>query len=151
VVAMADWIKERGQAELQVQPIEQNYAQDENLDWYKGSDLWVSDLGKIREIVSELVWRKKAGYPIRNSVENLESIITYFDNPEPNIRKVQRHISTLQYDTCLTGVSSFVVSGNGDVRWCFNMPPAGNIKDALPQELWENRAECWKTDCGYYL
>jgi len=151
VVPMADWVKERGQGELMVQPIEQNYAQDEDRQWYKKSNLWIQDLDRVREVVRQLVERKRAGFPIRNSVDNLEVMVDYFENPDPNMRKIQRHIATQKPEMCLTGVSSFVISGNGDVRWCFGMPPAGNVKQSTPQELWENRCECWKVDCGYYL
>lgn len=151
VVRMADWVKERGQAELMVQPIEQNYAQEENLFWFKSSDLWITDLDRVRETVRELVQRKQSGYPIRNSISNLESIVPYFEDPEPNMRRVQRHMATQACETCMTGVSAFEISANGDVRWCWNMPPVGNIKRASPREIWENRFECWKTDCGYFL
>ena len=149
VVAMADWVQERGQAQVHFQPIEQNYAQEENLDWFKGSDSWIRDLDSIKTVVQELVSRKEAGYPIHNSVEHLQSMSQYFEKPELLMRKVQSHNWRNTSDMCFVGVSNLVISSNGDVRWCSKMPSVGNVKDQTPQELWTNRQECWKTDCGY--
>ena len=148
-VAMADWVKERGQADVQYQPIEQNYAQEENLNWYKESDLWIRDVEAVRTVVSELIRRKQVGYPIRNTVENLQSMVRYFENPEGLIRKVQSH-NEGDSSICLIGVSHMVISSNGDVRWCFQMAPAGNVKFHTPQEIWESRDECWKKPCSWY-
>lgn len=149
VVAMADWVKAKGQASLQYQPIEQNYAQAENLTWYRDSDLWITDLARIKTVVGELVQRKQSGFPIQNTVKKLQSIIQYFENPDREIRRVQSH-DDRGSDVCLSGVSSMVISSNGDVRWCFHMPPAGNVKCQHPREIWKNRAECWKQPCPWF-
>ena len=148
-VAMADWVKERGQAEIRYQAIEQTYAQDEDLDWYKSSDLWIHDVPAIRSIIEQLVSRKRVGYPIRNSVDNLRSMVEYFAHPDRDMRKVQSHT---EHETplCLSGVTSFVVSSNGDVRWCFHIPPAGNVKTRSPQDIWESRQACWKAPCPWF-
>jgi MoaA/NifB/PqqE/SkfB family radical SAM enzyme len=148
-VAMADWVNARGHATVRYQPIEQNYAQAENLNWYKDSDLWISDIAGVKAVVGELVQRKQASYPIRNTVENLRSMIHYFENPDRDMRKVRSH-NERSADICLSGVSSMVISSNGDVRWCFQMSPAGNVKTQPPQEIWENRAECWKQPCSWF-
>jgi MoaA/NifB/PqqE/SkfB family radical SAM enzyme len=148
VVAMADWVREQGQADLRYQPIEQIYAQAENLDWFKDSDLWISDVERVKTVVNELVRRKQAGYPIRNTVENLQSMARYFENPEGLMRTVQSH-NDRETDTCLVGVSHMVISSNGDVRWCFQMAPAGNVKERTPQGIWETREECWKKPCPW--
>jgi MoaA/NifB/PqqE/SkfB family radical SAM enzyme len=147
--AMADWVKAKGQATLRYQPIEQSYAQAENLNWYKDSDLWITDVARVKAVVGELVQRKQAGFPIRNTVENLRSMIQYFENPDREMRKVQNH-DERGSDVCLSGVSSMVIASNGDVRWCFQMSPAGNVKTHRPQEIWKNRPECWKQPCPWF-
>lgn len=147
--AMADWVKERGQADIRYQPIEQTYAQEEDLDWYKASDLWISDLPAFTSMVEQLVSRKVAGYPIRNSLENLQSMVRYFSHPDRDMRKVQNHTDH-ETPVCPSGVSSFVVSSNGDVRWCFHMTPAGNVKTQSPRTIWESRQECWSIPCPWF-
>jgi hypothetical protein len=149
LVAMADWVKDRGQASVRFQPIEQTYAQAEDLDWYKTSDLWIDDLPALTTAVHRLIARKQAGYPIRNSEVNLRSMIEYFSHPDRDMRKVQSH-DDQRTEMCLSGVSSLVISSNGDVRWCHQMAPAGNVKTQLPRSIWESRAECWKRPCPWY-
>jgi MoaA/NifB/PqqE/SkfB family radical SAM enzyme len=147
-VAMADWVHSQGQASIRYQPIEQNYAQTEDLTWYKDSDLWISDVAGVKAVVGELVARKQAGYPILNTVENLQSMVHYFEDPDRDMRKMQSH-NEREADVCLSGVGNMVISSNGDVRWCFQMSPAGNVKDQLPREIWKNRPECWKQPCPW--
>ncbi len=148
-VAMADWVKAKGQATLRYQPIEQNYAQAEDLNWYKDSDLWITDVARVKAVVGELVQRKQAGFPIQNTIANLQSMIQYFENPDREMRKVRSH-DERGSNVCLSGVSSMVISSNGDVRWCFRMLPAGNVKSRRPQEIWVNRTECWKQPCPWF-
>jgi MoaA/NifB/PqqE/SkfB family radical SAM enzyme len=147
--AIADWVKERGQADIRYQAIEQSYAQEENLAWYKSSELWIHDIPAVTSVIEQLIFRKEAGYPIRNSVENLHSMIAYFEHPDRDMRKVQSHTEQ-ETSLCLSGVNSFVVSSNGDVRWCFHMSPAGNVKTRSPQDIWESRAACWNAPCPWF-
>ena len=149
VVPMADWVRERGQADVQFQPIEQNYARPDDLGWFRDSDLWIRDVDALRTVASQLISRKRAGHPIRNTVESLEAMVRYFEDPEREIRRVRSHDASHDSETCLVGVGSMVISSNGAVRWCFQMPPAGNVREKSPQEIWEGRDECWKRPCPW--
>ncbi len=149
LVAMADWVNDKGQASVRFQPIEQTYAQAERRDWYKTSELWIDDLPALTSAVDGLIERKRAGYPIQNSEANLRSMIEYFSHPDRDMRKVQSH-DARRTEVCLSGVNSLVVSSNGDVRWCYQMLPAGNVKAQSPRSIWENRPECWKQPCPWF-
>jgi AdoMet-dependent heme synthase len=150
ILDLVDWVKEEGKATIMVQPITQNYAQEKKAHWYKDSDLWIEDAAAVEQLIHQLIERKKNGWPLYNRLENLESIIAHFQAPEQAKHQNSGKITGVQKQLCIAGVSSMVFSANGDVQWCYRMPPVGNVKETTAQALWENRPQCWKTHCGYF-
>lgn len=136
VLQMADWVKEQGVSLLQVQPVEQSYGQREDLYWYKNSNLWINDIEKLKHVIQGLIARKLSGYPLNNTIEYLESVFEYFSNPDEHMRQMQSH--NLPGEEPLKS-GNMEVSANGDVRWEFYLPPAGNLKDSSPKDLWNKR------------
>jgi MoaA/NifB/PqqE/SkfB family radical SAM enzyme len=149
LLPLVDWVKEKGITGVIYQPIEQNYGEPINPDWYKTSKLWVSDLAKLISIMDTLYELKKFGAPILNKLSDFNMIKEYFTYPERLMKKVQQHADLITPQACYNGVSNFVVSSNGDVRMCFQMNPIGNITQKRPEQIWKARPICWKTKCPY--
>ena len=80
------------------------------------------------EVVDRLIEMKRAGHSIYNSYEQLEAMKVFFDNPDDILHDIK----------CDVGSTNFAIDPYGDVRLCFNMDAVGNIKNTLPQEIWEN-------------
>lgn len=80
------------------------------------------------EVVNRLIEMKQAGHSIYNSYEQLEAMKVFFTNPDDILSTI----------TCDVGSTNFAIDPYGDVRLCFNMEPVGNIKESLPQDIWEN-------------
>lgn len=83
---------------------------------------------RATEIVNRLIDMKRAGHSIYNSYEQLEAMKVFFKNPEDILKEI----------VCDVGSTNYAIDPYGDVRLCFNMEPVGNIKDSLPEEIWEN-------------
>jgi len=135
--------------EVLYQPIEQNYGEDINPDWYKESSLWIQDIVKLKEEIDQLKELKRRGYPIVNSEDDLSTIIRYFECPEELMSAVQAHDTRSVIDTCRHAVTNFVLSSNGDVQMCFKMKPIGNLRSSSPKEIWNKRARCWVENCKF--
>jgi MoaA/NifB/PqqE/SkfB family radical SAM enzyme len=136
IIAIGDWINSQGKAEWRVQPIEQNYGDKDNPQWYRNSDLWITDFSEVTKVVAQLKSRIKKRYPLQNKVENLDQISSYFEKPDQLMKSIQRH-NTPETEKYLP--SNFEVSANGDVRFSFFLPPAGNLKNAHPRDIWAKR------------
>ncbi len=80
------------------------------------------------EIIDRLIEMKRAGHSIYNSYEQLEAMKIFFNNPDDILHDIK----------CDVGSTNFAIDPYGEVRLCFNMDSVGNIKDTLPEVLWEN-------------
>jgi MoaA/NifB/PqqE/SkfB family radical SAM enzyme len=132
--------------EVFYQPVEQNYDTPEDLQWFKHSANWPSDSGKAVAVVQELIGLKAQGFPIRNSLAELEVMIPYFQNPATNQLTVQSH-SAHEARTLCAALTTMQLEPNGDVGTCFRMPSVGNIKRASIREIWSNRPRRWEGGC----
>ncbi len=135
--------------EVLYQPIEQNYGEEPNADWYKESSFWIRDFAKLKEGVGQLQELKRRGFPIVNSEDDLATIIRYFECPEELMAAVQAHDTRTAKDTCRHAVTNFVISSNGDVQMCFKMKPIGNLRSSSPREIWNKRKHCWVSSCNF--
>jgi MoaA/NifB/PqqE/SkfB family radical SAM enzyme len=133
--------------EVLFQPIEQNYGEEPNADWYKDSNLWIWDIEELKTEVARIQELKRQGFPIVNSVDDLATIIRYFESPEELMAAVQAHDTRSAANTCRHAVTNFVISSNGDVQMCFKMKPIGNLRNSSPDIIWNKRGHCWLTDC----
>lgn len=148
LAAIARFSKENG-LDVLYQPIEQNYGEEPNADWYKDSSLWIRDVVKLKEEISQLLHLKRHGYPILNSADDFATIIRYFESPDELMAAVQAHDTKSSTDTCRHAVTNFVISSNGDVRMCFKMDPIGNLRDSPPRVIWNKRTRCWLKPCAF--
>jgi len=112
------------------QPLQQNFgSQIRDPHWYKRSDYWITDLEKLNYVMDELIVMKKKGAPIWNEVSQLNSIKTYYKDPN----KINQNLQ------CMVGQSTFAIDSYGNVRFCLFMEKVGNYFDfSSPKELWES-------------
>ena len=147
LAAIARFSREQG-LEVLYQPIEQNYGEEPDAGWYKESTLWIRDIVKLKDEVARLQELKRQGCPIVNPVDDLATIIRYFESPKELMAAVQAHDTRSAADTCRHAVTNFVISSNGDVRMCFKMEPIGNLRESTPKEIWDGRERCWVRKCN---
>lgn len=134
---------------VRFQPIEENYAAKPEPEWYKKSDMWVDDIELLKSQIEVLRKMKTAGALIDNAVSEMESYVRYFEYPAELMADVQAHEVGRSQNRCSTAVSSFVISGNGDVRMCWMMDPIGNVAINNPKKIWSGRIRCWAQKCGF--
>ena len=145
--SMATWAQQHD-LDIRFQPIEQNYGETANQDWYLNSPYWVKDLSLLREQIAGLKNIKASGANIDNSLEELETFVRYFESPEDLMSSIQGHDIRTPQGLCRHALTNFVISSNGDVRMCFKMEPIGNICEQAPDKIWARRSRCWTTECG---
>lgn len=133
--------------EVFYQPIEQNYAQTYNADWYRRSALWVDDSKKAKEALEELVHLKQQGLPISNPESNFIIMKDYFSYPDRLMRIVRNHAPDRESDICLSGVGYCEILPDGKMKICGEGPAIGDCRDTHPREVWRRRPTCWRDGC----
>ena len=132
--------------EVFYQAVEQNYNTPEDTRWFEHSENWPKDPSLAVSAVRGLIALKKQGLPIRNSMQQLETMIPYFLNPDAMRVAVQQHTAHLKFNVC-AALTNIQVMPNGDVLACFGMPPVGNIKTTPIRQIWRDRPQWWKGGC----
>ena len=132
--------------EVFYQPIEQNYNTPEDAAWFDHSDTWPNDPEKAIAAVQELCELKKQGFPIANSLHQLELMIPYFLNPASSRVAVQSH-SAHESELLCSAMTTLQIQANGDVRPCTSRPSIGNIKSRSIRDIWESRPRWWQEGC----
>jgi MoaA/NifB/PqqE/SkfB family radical SAM enzyme len=145
VANVARYAADRGM-EVFYQAVEQNYNTPEDQFWFRTSENWPDDVSKVIEAVRGLIALKRQGLPIRNSFQQLEAMIPYFQDPDAMRVAIQSHTAHLHRPVC-SASTNIQVQPNGDVLACFSMPPVGNIKDTPIREIWRNRPAWWRGGC----
>lgn len=92
---------------------------------------WVRRLDELDRSIATLQEKKRAGWPILNSVVHLEAIRRYFHEPD--------FICRLDRD-CKTGWEHLIILPNGAVRSCSEQPTYGNLHHQSLRELWKSDA-----------
>lgn len=133
--------------EVCYQPIEQNYAQKYDSQWYEASDLWIEDSGKAAAAIDELARLKGDGLPIVNTESNLKVMSDYFRIPAEMMLKVRAHVSEDKAAIPVCGVGYFEILPWGGVKICGEGEEIGNCRDMSPREIWRRRATCWREGC----
>ena len=134
--------------QVMYQPIEQNYGEQVNCQWYHGSPWWIRDLETLKCQFDKLKEIKNSGNVIANPITDFSLFYDYFANPDVLMSTIQRHGKKLS-NICTEAMGNFVISSNGDVQMCFEMKPIGNLMQNTPKEIWSKRPKCWMTPCGY--
>jgi glycosyltransferase involved in cell wall biosynthesis/MoaA/NifB/PqqE/SkfB family radical SAM enzyme len=149
LAAIARWAGEQG-LEVQYQPIEQNYGEEQNPSWYSQSPLWINDVVSLKKQLNALRQMKEHGKSaIANSHEDFDLFQRYFEYPETMMGTIQVHDKKVRNSHCPHAVGNFVIESNGDVRMCFKMGPIGNVGSTTPATIWRERQRCWAGPCDY--
>lgn len=104
-------------------------------NWHKNSQyafLWPKDIAGIHSVLDILIKLKKEGYPIHNSLLQLEIFKTYFESPTKRVRNM----------ACYLGDYVINVNPVGDISLCCFMEPIGNIKKDDIHMLWYSELAC---------
>ncbi len=136
----------RNGMEVFYQAVEQNYNTPEDTRWFEHSENWPADPSQAVSAVRGLIALKKKGLPISNSLQQLETMIPYFLNPDAMRVAVQQHTAHLKFNVC-AALTNIQVMPNGDVLACYGMPPVGNIKTTPIRQIWRDRPQWWKGGC----
>jgi len=96
-------------------------------------EMWPKDKKKVNLVMDKLIELKREGYPIFNSVENLELIRKYFLKSAPTFKKIY----------CNLPFDQFCIAANGDVLSCFLANKffpknLGNLRLSNPKNIWES-------------
>jgi MoaA/NifB/PqqE/SkfB family radical SAM enzyme len=145
LAAVAGYAAENG-FEVFYQPIEQNYNTPEDSRWYEHSENWPKDPARAKDAVRELMALKQRGLPIRNSMQQLETMVSYLGDPDRMRVAVQDHSGHEKVRIC--AASTFLqIMPNGDVLSCSSMPAVGNIRSGSIREIWRRRPAWWHGGC----
>ncbi len=145
VARVAEFANEHG-LEVFYQPIEQNYNTSEDPNWFAHSNTWPDDPEKAIGAVRELLELERQGLPIANTVNQLELMIPYFQNPAASRVAVQSH-SAHETQLLCSAMTTLQIQANGDVRPCTSKEPIGNIRSQSIREIWELRPRWWQEGC----
>jgi MoaA/NifB/PqqE/SkfB family radical SAM enzyme len=133
--------------EIFYQAIEQNYNTPDDSQWFLHSENWPKDTDKAISNVRELIEMKRSGRShIANSIEQLEAMIPYFQNPDASRIAIQGHSAHERQQSC-SALTTLQFQSNGDVTVCTGVPPVGNIRETPIREIWANRPHFWKQGC----
>jgi len=98
-----------------------------NSRWFKKDKLWPKDKKKLFLAIDNLISLKKKGYPIKNTIKELNDLKDYYQNPFEIAKK---------YKFCFTGVRNFSIDEYGKVKLCFGMKPVGDLLKQRPKDIW---------------
>ena len=118
--------------------------------WYENNPLWIQDPQDADRSVKELIKMKNQQYPILNSVDNLNMIRTYFHDPDNLSYRVHTQNYSQKKPRCRSWIGGLQIMPDGGLKMCHHMQPFAHTRDGHIKNLWNNRARCWKTDCGHY-
>ena len=118
-------------------------------DWYRDNPLWITDLGTLSKSITDLINKKKDGYPIINTAENLNLIETYFNNVNEFSFKIHSHNYGKKEKVCDSWVSGLQIMPDGGMKMCHWMEPFADGRGGNIKRSWRERNQCWKQPCRY--
>lgn len=112
---------------INFQAIMPNFSSHFQERWFQKNPFWIKDTTILKKVLTDIkqIKRKNPTF-ILNTFEDIDHMYTYFSQP-------------LQYqksNKCLVGLANMMISTNGDVQLCYEMPKIGNIFRQNPAEIW---------------
>jgi MoaA/NifB/PqqE/SkfB family radical SAM enzyme len=132
--------------EVFYQPIEQNYNTPEDPQWFASSGNWPKDTTRAIFNIQELIALKRRGLPVANSIEQLEAMIPYFEDPDAHRISTQTHSAHEARRSC-NALTTLQFQASGDVTVCAGAPPVGNVTRTSIRDIWEQRPKWWERGC----
>jgi MoaA/NifB/PqqE/SkfB family radical SAM enzyme len=143
---VAHYAASRPGFEVFYQPIEQNYATEEDPHWFEHSDNWPTDTARTTAAVRRLINLKREGLPIANSFTQLEVMEPYFLNPAALRVTIQNHSAHERRSLC-GALSNLELRADGEVLTCARREAVGNITEQPIRKIWESRPRWWRSGC----
>jgi len=145
VCAVARFAQREG-LEVFYQAIEQNYNTAEDASWFTHSETWPKNTAKVVSVLMELRELKGLGFPIANSMAQIDAMIPYFVNPAQSRIAIQSHSAHELKQFC-SALTMLQLEATGDVVVCNAQPAIGNIRNSSIREIWQNRPHWWESGC----
>ena len=129
LVDYAYWAEQMQIDRVLFQPIHPNYP-NTDLHWYKKNDFFIQDHELVNKVMDQLIALKQKKGIISNSVDNLQKIKRYFQNPNA----VQ-----IRHSKCMKGQTNLLIDVRGNISLCgkFNTV-IGNVNDGSIKEAWKS-------------
>ncbi|MEW6418498.1 MAG: radical SAM protein [Nitrospirota bacterium] len=105
-------------------------------NWYKDNPLWITDLNALSGSIQRLKELKNQGYPVLNSLENLDLIEKYFIDPEHLSYKVHSHEYNKKKNECHSWLGALQIMPDGGIKMCHWMKPFANARDGHIRRAW---------------
>lgn len=123
---MVEWVAEKGLDGITFQILYFESGNDGYVPgWYRTSPFWDGDAAKIGRGMDKLIAMRNDGWPISNSVAQMEHMRRYLLDPEGP-----------QTVPCRVGVANMDIEPNGDVRLCDVMEKVGSVRESHPRDIW---------------
>jgi len=145
--------KQTGIDGVEFQALEPVYYSDQlkDLKWFENNPLWVTDIKKLTEAIQKLRELKNQGYPIVNTIENLNMIESYFNDPQKLAFRVHSHEYKKKDQRCISWIGGLQIMPDGGMKMCHWMDPFAYTREGNIKLAWKNRDRCWKKPCPYIL
>lgn len=130
LVALAELTKKEKIEAIRFQALESKYLfgnQKYDPLWFKKGKLWPKDRKRVALVVNNLIKLKNKGYPIKNTIKELNDLKDYYHDPFEIAKR---------YKFCFTGVRNFSIDEYGKVKLCFGMKLVGDLLKQKPKEIW---------------
>ena len=103
---------------------------DTDPQWYEKNLFFIRDHNLVKKVVDQLIDFKKEKGIISNSVENLEKIKGYFQNPNSY---------QIRHGKCMKGQANLIIDDRGNLSLCgkFNTV-IGNVNDGSIIKTWRS-------------
>jgi MoaA/NifB/PqqE/SkfB family radical SAM enzyme len=148
---IARFVREIGLDGVEYQSIESTYYSEQltDVNWYVNNPLWISDHQRIARSIDRLKAMRSEGFPILNTLENLDMICSYFRDPQKLAYKVHAHEYGKKKPECRSWIGGLQVMPNGGLKMCHFMQPFDYTRNGNIKSLWKQRKQCWKESCKY--
>ena len=110
--------------------IKKNSKIQDKLDFHNKSHLWPDNLKEVNKTIENIIFMKKKGYNISNSIKHLNLMKIYFENPK-NLRFIKHKCGINQ---------RLLIAPNGDIKICNLLTKTlGNLLTDNIKLLWKNK------------
>ena len=129
---------------VELQAIEPVYYSDQQGDpnWYKNNRLWIKEFPRAQRALDELRQLKREGFPILNSMVNLDLMEGYFRDPAAYSDWIHSHDYQKRKPDCRAWLGGLQIDPAGGMRMCHWMDAFANAADGNLREAWKHRRAC---------
>ena len=124
LVQIAKWARKTGLYTVNYQPLQQNFGQEYNSEWFKTNKYFPNNAIKINNCLDDLIEFKKKDWVVANSISQIQAMKHYLCNP----------LAFNKYN-CGAGITDIGIDATGDFKLCFNLQPLGNVFISHPADM----------------